>query len=145
HWGGFRVHVFEIEFWQGQQNRFHDRWVFRRSDVSHEPADLSVASAWSGVRLCPCVHAKAEASEATGPDETEADKAEADKAEADETEADETRDKRVWGRCAAQGGGCGTDDPKRQRREIFDAHRVNAAGRKGHCVQGGGALEDIGR
>jgi pyridoxamine 5'-phosphate oxidase len=53
HWGGFRVHVFEIEFWQGQQNRFHDRWVFRRSDGSHEPADLSDASAWSAVRLYP--------------------------------------------------------------------------------------------
>lgn len=53
HWGGFRVRVFEIEFWQGQQNRFHDRWVFRRSDDSHEPADLSDASAWSPVRLYP--------------------------------------------------------------------------------------------
>ena len=43
HWGGFRVRVFEIEFWQGQKNRFHDRWVFRRADGSHEPADLSRA------------------------------------------------------------------------------------------------------
>ncbi|TGD11731.1 pyridoxamine 5'-phosphate oxidase [Brevibacterium sp. S111] len=53
HWGGFRVRVFEIEFWQGQQNRFHDRWVFRRSDGSREPGDLSAASAWTPVRLYP--------------------------------------------------------------------------------------------
>ena len=53
HWGGFRVRVFEIEFWQGQQNRFHDRWVFRRADGSHETADLDDASAWEVVRLYP--------------------------------------------------------------------------------------------
>lgn len=53
HWGGFRVRVFEIEFWQGQQNRFHDRWVFRRADGSHEAADLDDSSAWEVVRLYP--------------------------------------------------------------------------------------------
>ena len=53
HWGGFRVRVFEIEFWQGQRNRFHDRWVFRRADGTHEPADLSLAAAWDAVRLYP--------------------------------------------------------------------------------------------
>lgn len=53
HWGGFRVRVFEIEFWQGQKNRFHDRWVFRRSDGSHEPGDLDDAAAWEAVRLYP--------------------------------------------------------------------------------------------
>lgn len=53
HWGGFRVRVFEIEFWQGQQNRFHDRWVFRRADGSHEVADLDDAAAWETVRLYP--------------------------------------------------------------------------------------------
>lgn len=53
HWGGFRVRVFEIEFWQGQKNRFHDRWVFRRADGSHQPAQLSQAAAWSTVRLYP--------------------------------------------------------------------------------------------
>lgn len=53
HWGGFRVRVFEIEFWQGQRNRFHDRWVFRRADGSHDPADLDDASAWTTTRLYP--------------------------------------------------------------------------------------------
>jgi pyridoxamine 5'-phosphate oxidase len=53
HWGGFRVRVFEIEFWQGQQNRFHDRWVFNRSDGSHETAALDDASAWTATRLYP--------------------------------------------------------------------------------------------
>lgn len=52
-WGGFRVRVFEIEFWQGQRNRFHDRWVFRRSGGSQEPAPLSHASAWTPTRLYP--------------------------------------------------------------------------------------------
>lgn len=53
HWGGFRVRVFEIEFWQGQQNRFHDRWIFRRSDGSHEVAALDDAAAWTATRLYP--------------------------------------------------------------------------------------------
>ena len=53
HWGGLRVRVFEIEFWQGQQNRFHDRWVFRRSDGTHEVADLDDVRAWEVVRLYP--------------------------------------------------------------------------------------------
>ena len=53
HWGGFRVRVFEIEFWQGQQNRFHDRWVFRRSDGSHEVAALDNVAAWTATRLYP--------------------------------------------------------------------------------------------
>lgn len=53
HWGGFRVRPFDIEFWQGQANRFHDRWVFRREDGSCEPALLSQLSAWSPVRLYP--------------------------------------------------------------------------------------------
>lgn len=53
HWGGFIVRAFEIEFWQGQKNRFHDRWVFTRTDGSHDPADLSQAEAWAPVRLYP--------------------------------------------------------------------------------------------
>src|SRR5699024_2018710 len=73
HWGGFRVHVFEIESWQGQQNRFHDRWVFRRSDGSHEPAALSDASARSAVRRYPRGQEKTAASDAAGTDESEAE------------------------------------------------------------------------
>jgi pyridoxamine 5'-phosphate oxidase len=30
HWGGYRVHPNEIEFWQGGQFRLHDRWLYRR-------------------------------------------------------------------------------------------------------------------
>ncbi|WP_214108557.1 pyridoxamine 5'-phosphate oxidase [Acrocarpospora catenulata] len=31
HWGGFRVVPNELEFWQGRDNRMHDRFRYRRS------------------------------------------------------------------------------------------------------------------
>jgi pyridoxamine 5'-phosphate oxidase len=31
-WGGYRVEPEVIEFWQGRENRMHDRLVYRRSD-----------------------------------------------------------------------------------------------------------------
>lgn len=42
-WGGYLVVPFEIEFWQGRQNRLHDRLVYRRS--ADQP--------WRLERLCP--------------------------------------------------------------------------------------------
>ena len=30
-WGGYRVEPLELEFWQGGENRLHDRFRYRRS------------------------------------------------------------------------------------------------------------------
>lgn len=43
-WGGFRVEPVEIEFWQGGQNRLHDRFLYTR-DVDSD--------SWSINRLAP--------------------------------------------------------------------------------------------
>jgi pyridoxamine 5'-phosphate oxidase len=43
HWGGYRVSLDRIEFWQGDKYRLHDRIVYTRQ------ADLSYAA----TRLCP--------------------------------------------------------------------------------------------
>jgi len=40
-WGGFRVVPEEIEFWQGGENRLHDRFCFRRHNSEWDIARLS--------------------------------------------------------------------------------------------------------
>ena len=32
HWGGYRLNPVEIEFWQGRENRLHDRLLFSKTD-----------------------------------------------------------------------------------------------------------------
>ncbi|MFJ6214261.1 pyridoxamine 5'-phosphate oxidase [Streptomyces sp. NPDC092296] len=44
-WGGFRVHPEAVEFWQGRQNRLHDRLRYR--------ADPTAPTGWAIERLCP--------------------------------------------------------------------------------------------
>jgi pyridoxamine 5'-phosphate oxidase len=48
HWGGFRVRPDEIEFWQGAENRLHDRLRYRRrrDGSSHD-------GSWKIERLAP--------------------------------------------------------------------------------------------
>ncbi|MFH9236800.1 pyridoxamine 5'-phosphate oxidase [Streptomyces anulatus] len=50
HWGGFRVVPETIEFWQGHENRLHDRLRYVREDgEGGEPG----AGKWRVERLCP--------------------------------------------------------------------------------------------
>jgi pyridoxamine 5'-phosphate oxidase len=42
-WGGYRVAPVEIEFWQGRENRLHDRFMYRRENPN----------GWSINRLAP--------------------------------------------------------------------------------------------
>ncbi|MFJ5548412.1 pyridoxamine 5'-phosphate oxidase [Streptomyces sp. NPDC093225] len=46
-WGGFRVAPDEVEFWQGHENRLHDRLRYVRVAEGHG------AAAWRLERLCP--------------------------------------------------------------------------------------------
>ncbi len=41
HWGGFRVKPDRIEFWQGRENRLHDRIVYTLTDDQWQIARLS--------------------------------------------------------------------------------------------------------
>jgi pyridoxamine 5'-phosphate oxidase len=43
HWGGYRIRPTEIEFWQGRENRLHDRLRYR----------LQEDGSWSIERLAP--------------------------------------------------------------------------------------------
>ena len=46
HWGGYRVVPARIEFWQGRENRLHDRLLYRRNMNKNE-------GAWTVERLAP--------------------------------------------------------------------------------------------
>lgn len=45
HWGGFRVTAETVEFWQGRENRLHDRLRYVR--------DETAKTGWQVERLCP--------------------------------------------------------------------------------------------
>ncbi len=47
-WGGFRVSAESVEFWQGRENRLHDRLRYVRTGDRDAPSD-----GWTVERLCP--------------------------------------------------------------------------------------------
>lgn len=56
HWGGIRVVPETVEFWQGHENRLHDRLRYVREDGSDGTDRLDGsdgAAAWRVERLCP--------------------------------------------------------------------------------------------
>ena len=42
-WGGYRVYFHQVEFWQGRENRLHDRFIY----------DLQEDGSWTTTRLAP--------------------------------------------------------------------------------------------
>lgn len=42
-WGGYRVYFHQVEFWQGRENRLHDRFIY----------DLQEDGRWTTARLAP--------------------------------------------------------------------------------------------
>lgn len=49
YWGGYRLRPTEWEFWQGRENRVHDRIAYHRAGRGRRPGD----PAWERVRLSP--------------------------------------------------------------------------------------------
>lgn len=49
-WGGFRVSVDSMEFWQGGEHRLHDRFIYQRESASN---DSSPSIGWKIDRLAP--------------------------------------------------------------------------------------------
>jgi pyridoxamine 5'-phosphate oxidase len=52
-WGGYRVVPEEVEFWQGGENRLHDRFRYRRLASPSGPSGRSDGSPWIIERLAP--------------------------------------------------------------------------------------------
>lgn len=56
YWGGFKVVPDQVEFWQGQSNRLHDRFVFRRlgeDEVIDDSLTKKGTDGWVYERLSP--------------------------------------------------------------------------------------------
>ncbi|RAJ67053.1 pyridoxamine 5'-phosphate oxidase [Streptomyces sp. Amel2xB2] len=58
-WGGFRVRAEAVEFWQGRENRLHDRLRYVRTEAAEgaegdgADAEAMAGAGWRVERLCP--------------------------------------------------------------------------------------------
>ncbi|MFF3754568.1 pyridoxamine 5'-phosphate oxidase [Streptomyces sp. NPDC002018] len=52
-WGGFRVAPETVEFWQGHENRLHDRLRYVREETRGQTPGQTPGHGWRTERLCP--------------------------------------------------------------------------------------------
>lgn len=52
-WGGYRLIVQKVEFWQGRSGRMHDRILYEKMATPSQASQLCTPAGWTRVRLLP--------------------------------------------------------------------------------------------